>query len=116
MLLGEGASFGDKLGNFPFLFFFLIVILALFLFYFVNGYPQRLANKWRLKASSQMVPAILYVVVYMRHTPNLEKAIAFASQHLQEPLALDFKKVFYNVEVGKFSTIKEVFRCLQQAA
>ena len=23
-----------------------------------------------------MVPAILYVVVYMRHTPNLEKAIA----------------------------------------
>ena len=54
-----------------------------------------------------MVPAILYIVVYMRHTPNLEKAISFASQHLQYPLALDFKKVFYNVEVGKFSTIKE---------
>jgi len=29
----------------------------------VNGYPQRLANQWRLKASSQMVPAILYMVV-----------------------------------------------------
>src|SRR3989338_3608075 len=43
----------------------------------------------------------------MRHTPNLEKAVAFAAQHLQYPLALDFKKVFYNVEVGKFSTIKE---------
>jgi Flp pilus assembly protein TadB len=92
---------------FPFFFFFLIIIFAMFLFYFVNGYPARLANKWRLKASSQMVPAILYIVVYMRHTPNLEKAISFASQHLQYPLALDFKKVFYNVEVGKFSTIKE---------
>jgi len=92
---------------FPFIFFFLMLILSLFLFYFVNGYPIRLANQWRLKASSQMVPAILYIVVYMRHTPNLEKAISFASQHLQPPLALDLKKVFYNVEVGKFSSIKE---------
>ncbi len=92
---------------FPLLFFFLMVIVSIFLFYFVNKYPERLAKKWRLKASSQMVPAILYIVVYMRHTPNLERAIAFASEHLQPPLALDFKKVFYNVEVGKFSTIKE---------
>jgi len=97
---------GD-LASFPVLFFFLMMILSLFLFFYVNGYPARLANKWRLKASSQMVPAILYVVVYMRHTPNLEKAIAFASEHLQPPLSLDFKKVFYDVEVGKFSSIKE---------
>ncbi len=93
--------------NFPAFFFILVFVFAMFLFYFVNGYPARLANKWRLKASSQMVPAILYIVVYMRHTPNLEKAIAFASQHLQYPLSLDFKKVFYDVELGKFSTIKE---------
>lgn len=97
---------GD-LGSFPFLFFILVIIFSAFLFYFVNGYPARLANQWRLKASSQMVPAILYIVVYMRHTPNLEKAIAFASEHLQYPLSLDFKKVFYDVEIGKFSTIKE---------
>jgi hypothetical protein len=95
------------LDSFPVLFFFLSIIVALFLFYFVRGYPARLANKWRLKASSQMVPAILYIVVYMRHTPNFEKAIEFASEHLEYPLALDFKKVFYDVEIGKFSTLKE---------
>ena len=92
---------------FPFLFFFLMLIFSFFLFYFMKVYPARLANKWRLKASSQMVPAILYVVVYMRHTPNFERAIAFASEHLQYPLALDLKKVFYDVQIGKFSTIKE---------
>ena len=101
-LLQGGGS--DK---FPLLFLILSIIFGMFLYYFVSGYPNRLANKWRLKASSQMVPAILYIVVYMRHTPNLEKAISFASQHLQYPLALDFKKIFYNVEIGKFSTIKE---------
>jgi Flp pilus assembly protein TadB len=95
------------LDKFPALFFVLITVVSIFLFYFFSGYPARFASKWKLKASSQMVPAILYVVVYMRHTANLEKAIAFASEHLQYPLALDFKKVFYNVAIGKFSTIKE---------
>ncbi|MEX0920828.1 MAG: hypothetical protein WDZ62_01035 [Candidatus Pacearchaeota archaeon] len=96
---------GD-ISSFPLLFFFLIIIFSIFLFYFLKAYPERLAHKWRLKASSQMVPAILYTVVYMRHTPNLERAIAFASEHLQPPLALDLKKVFYDVQIGKFSTIK----------
>ena len=96
-----------SLAEFPVFLFLLITFVSIFLFYFINGYPERLANKWRLKASSQMVPALLYIVVYMRHTSNLEKAISFASKHLQYPLALDFKKIFYNVEIGKFSTIKE---------
>jgi len=89
------------------LFFVLVLSLAVFVFYYTSTYPARLANKWRLKASSQMVPAILYVVVYMRHTSNLERAIAFSAEHLQYPLTLDFKKVFYDVEIGRFSTIKE---------
>lgn len=97
---------GD-INSFPLLFFFLVIFFGLFLFTFLNGYPERAARKWRLKASSQMVPAILYIVVYMRHTSNLEKAIQFASEHLDYPLALDFKKIFYNVEIGKYSTIRE---------
>jgi len=101
------SMLGGLVSSFPLMYFILMTVLSLFLYYFIKAYPERLANRWRLKASSQMVPAILYVVVYMRHTPNLEKAIEFASEHLQEPLSLDFKKVFYDVEVGKFSTIKE---------
>jgi len=94
-------------GSFPVLFFVLVVAIAVFAFYYLRGYPEKLSSKWRLKASSQMVPAILYIVVYMRHTPNLERAISFASQHLEYPLSLDLKKVFYDVEIGRFSTIKE---------
>jgi hypothetical protein len=109
LFLSMGVAFigGEGLKDFPALLFILITLFGVFLFYYANGYPQRIANKWRLKASSQMVPAILYVVVYMRHTSNLEKAIEFASEHLDYPLALDFKKVFYDVALGKFSSIKE---------
>ena len=86
---------------------FLGLITSMFVFYYAYTMPHRLANYWRLQASSQMVPAILYVVVYMKHTSNLEKAIEFASEHLEGPLALDFKKIFYDVEIGKYHTIKQ---------
>jgi hypothetical protein len=85
----------------------LMFFASLFIFYYIYSNPSRLANLWRLKAGSQMVPCILYVVVYMKHTSNLERAIAFASKHLKPPLALDLKKIFWDVETGKFSTIKE---------
>jgi len=91
---------------FSVMFLFLVFMLAIFLFFYSSKTPERLAMKWRLKASSQMVPAILYIVIYMKHTSNLEKAIAFASEHLEPPLSLDFRKIFWDVEVGKFSTIK----------
>lgn len=93
--------------QFSFLLLFLFMLVAGFLFYYFFSMPKRMANQWRLKAGSQMVPCILYTVVYMKHTSNLERAIAFASQHLEPPLSLDLKKVFWDVETGRYSTIKE---------
>ncbi|MCX8193800.1 MAG: hypothetical protein N3G19_00320 [Candidatus Pacearchaeota archaeon] len=93
--------------SFPALLFMLLLFISFFWFYYLNTLPERLAQKWRLKASSQMVPCILYIVVYMRHTSNLERAIRFASQHLQPPLSLDLKKIFWDVETAKFATIKD---------
>ncbi|MFA5992396.1 MAG: hypothetical protein WC796_01675 [Candidatus Pacearchaeota archaeon] len=89
------------------LFLVLSLFAAMFVFYYLYSMPSRLANSWRLKASAQMVPCILYIVVYMKHTSNLERAVAFASKHLNYPLGLDLKKIFWDVETGKYSTIKE---------
>jgi hypothetical protein len=94
-------------GAFPVLFLFLILVASGFLFYYFYSLPSRLAVKWRLKTSSQMVPAILYTVIYMKHTSNLERAISFVSQHLEAPLALDLRRVIWNVETGKYSSIKD---------
>jgi len=94
-------------GSFSLIFLILVLIVSAFLFYYFYTMPARLANKWRLKASSQMVPCILYLVAYMKHTSNLERAVAFAAQHLDPPLALDLRKVFWDIETGKFSNIKD---------
>ncbi len=73
----------------------------------LQNYPFFLANSWRMKASNQMVLCIFYVVTYMRHTSNIELAIEFASNHLAPPLSLDLKKVLWDVETEKYSSVKE---------
>jgi hypothetical protein len=77
--------------------------------------PMQIATKWRLKASNQMVMCILFIVMYMRHTSNMEHGIKFAGEHIGNPLALDMRKVFWDVEMGKYSTLKEsLYNYLEQ--
>ncbi|MEK6852398.1 MAG: hypothetical protein AABX59_00820, partial [Nanoarchaeota archaeon] len=113
MILGLFLSIGSFVAYFvltervTFLLPMLGIIISLFAFHYFYTLPIILAKKWRLKASSQLVPALLYIVVYMKHTSNLELAIKFASENLQPPLSLDLRKIFWDVEVGKYATIRD---------
>jgi hypothetical protein len=66
-----------------------------------------LASKRRLQASNQMVLCILYVVIYMRHTSNLEHAMKFAGEHTGAPLNLDLRKVLWDAETKRYATLQE---------
>jgi len=88
-----------------FIFFFLIAGLALYIP--LQKMPIIMADSWRLKASNQMVLAVFFIVTYMRHTSNIERALDFAANHLAAPLSLDLKKVIWDVQTEKFSTIKD---------
>jgi len=91
--------------SFFFVFFFLIAGLALMTI--LPKIPIFIADNWRMKASNQMVLCVFYVVTYMRHTSNLERAIEFAADHLAPPLSLDLKKVLWDVETQKYESIRE---------
>ncbi|MEM4244731.1 MAG: hypothetical protein QW404_00135 [Candidatus Nanoarchaeia archaeon] len=86
---------------------FMIILVGFALMKPIGKIPMMIATRWRLKASNQMVMCILYIVMYMRHTSNMEHAIKFAGEHIGNPLALDMRKVFWDVEVGKYATLKE---------
>lgn len=104
-IMAFGAIFSLLMGSFFFVIIFLMLGFALIVVF--ARMPDFLANKWRMKASNQMVLCIFYVVTYMRHTSNLENAIEFASEHLTPPLSLDLKKVIWNVESGVYESVKE---------
>ncbi len=73
----------------------------------LQKFPNFMANTWRMKASNQMVQSVFYLVTYMRHTSNLERAVEFAADHLDPPLSLDLRKILWDVETQKFSNIRE---------
>ena len=97
---------GDLNTNLILLTLFLLLVMVFAIKPLMN-IPNYLAASWRLKVSNQMVLCILYIVMYMRHTSNLENAIKFASEHVGPPLSLDLRKLFWDVETRKFSSIKE---------
>lgn len=90
------------------LFFVLFFLCSSVGFFFLfQKIPGFIANEWRMRASNQMVLCVFYVVTYMRHTSNLERAITFASEHLTPPLSLDLKKVLWDVETEVYDTVQE---------
>ncbi|MDP3917523.1 MAG: hypothetical protein Q8Q42_04545 [Nanoarchaeota archaeon] len=103
LLFGLGYALGMVFYFFP---IFLLIAGAIVIKP-IGNIPIYLANKWRLEASNQMVLCILYIVMYMRHTSNLEHAVRFAAEHVGPPLGLDLKKVFWDIETQRFFSIKE---------
>ena len=95
------------LGNLILFLPIVLIVCGLIVIKPLSNMPNYLANKWRLEASNQMVLCVLYVVMYMRHTSNLEHAIRFAAEHVGPPLSLDLKKVFWDIETEKYFSIKE---------
>jgi len=69
--------------------------------------PGFMANTWRMKSSNQMVQSIFYIVTYMRHTSNIERAIEFSANHLEPPLSMDFRKILWDVETQQYSNIRD---------
>ncbi len=90
-------------------YFFMFVFFGAAIFsliYFANM-PKYIFDSWRAKASDQLLLAVLYIVIYMKKDSNLERAILFVANQLPPPLSLDFMKILWDVETGKFQTITQ---------
>jgi hypothetical protein len=90
---------------------FLLVVVgpigALIAIFYLPTVPKQILTTWRAQASDQLVLAVLYIVIYMQHTPNLERAIKFVAEHVSPPLSLDFAKILWDVETKKYSNIDD---------
>lgn len=86
----------------------LLVSLVGFLsFMYLKDYPSRLIQVRQAKASSELILAVLYMVIFMRTTSNLEAAVKFVADNLDTSLSNDFKKLLWDVSARKYAGIKE---------
>ena len=88
------------LGFLDFTFSILMLLFSLVLVFLVYNYPESHAKSVQVKMSSDIVLAILYMVIYMRNNPSIEGAVKFAADNLSGPLSWDLKKLMWDTEVG----------------
>lgn len=87
-----------------------IVLIGLIFVYVIYNYPQNTARVTTLKMSADSVLAVLYMVIYMRSSPNLEGAIRFASETLSGPLSWDLKKLLWEIQLGTYPNADEAIK------
>lgn len=94
-------------GATPLMMSILVAALGFGFGYYFLKYPKNLVKKRRIEASSEIVLAILYMVVSMRISPNLEKALRFAAVNISGALAWDMRKLIWDIEMGKYYSAEQ---------
>jgi len=92
----------------------IVVIIActigpFFILMFLANYPKTAAERVKIQSLGRMPEVINYLVMSMRLTPSLNKAIAFAAENVEEPMGSALKKVLWDVYMRKYDSIEEAF-------
>lgn len=82
----------------------LIAVLGAVVFYYLYDYPFHFATMFRIKASAEMVLAIIYMTISMRVSPNIENAIEFSANNLTGALKEDLHQLLWDVYLRKFDS------------
>ncbi|HDR53453.1 MAG TPA: hypothetical protein ENN60_02150 [archaeon] len=72
-------------------------------------YPSYAAKLRKLKMLGQSPLAILYLVIAMEVTPNLEASVAFAAKNMPNPMGLVFKHLLWMTETRAMPDMEEAF-------
>jgi len=95
------------LGLLPFSIMMMTVAVPVIAGFYTFYKPIFEAKNKAIQSSGEMILSILYMVVYVRSTPNLEGAIRFAALNLNGPISKDLKGVLWEVEVGNYNSVSD---------
>ena len=85
----------------------LVILLPIVTFVYITFYPVISARRKVINASGDMILAILYIVIYMRSSPNMEGAIRFVASNLKGEISKDFSRMLWDIEVGNYTNVKQ---------
>ncbi len=99
----DGKALLGSTGKPDFLGFFLFFLASIFAWYFTLTYPAARSRVLTMKMGSDSILCVLYMIIYMRGSPNLEGALKFASENLRGPLSWDLKKLLWGINLGTYT-------------
>jgi Flp pilus assembly protein TadB len=86
-----------------------VFILPIITYSIAHSYPQMLAKRMRASSIARTPEAINYMVMSMRLSPSLNKAVEFAAENTDEPVSSSLKKVLWNIYMKKHNNIEDAF-------
>jgi len=81
---------------------------------YLGNYPKNLAARLRVRSLGRMPEAVNYMVMAMRNSPTLDRAVGFAAENVDEPVASGLRKVLWQVYMRKHPNIEESFLAFAQ--
>src|SRR3989344_363503 len=84
-----------------------LVLVPFFVIYYLQGYLIAAAEREKVTAITSIPEIVNYLVMSMKLSPNLEKAVSFAAEHGKGKIAESFKRLAWDIQVGTFRTIEE---------
>ncbi|MEM3830188.1 MAG: hypothetical protein QXP36_13385 [Conexivisphaerales archaeon] len=85
----------------------LLILLGIIAYYLVLNWPHHQFVGMLSKSSGSLVTAVIYMIIYMRLHSNLEGALSFAADNLNGYLALDFRKMLWDIETRRYKNANE---------
>ncbi len=82
-------------------------ITPFFLSWYFQTYILRAAENFRRQAITTIPELVNYLVMRMKLSPNLEKAVEFAAEHAKGKIAEDLKTMLWNTKIGVYKSIEE---------
>ena len=82
-------------------------IVPFALTYYLQSYPIQAANLEKMRSISYIPEIVNYMIMSMKLSPNLERAIQFASEHGKGRIAEDLKELTWHAQMGTFKTVEE---------
>jgi len=89
-----------------------LVLLPFLISLWIQNYPIAAANTEKRKSITEIPEIVNYLVMSMKLSPNLERAVSFAAQHGKGRIAKDFQVLLYQVQTGTYHSLEEGFDAL----
>jgi Flp pilus assembly protein TadB len=83
------------------------IAAPLAVFMWLVGYPERLAKAVEAEAFGSAPEVVNYIVMSMELSPSLDKALAFAAENAEGPMAQELKGLLWKVRVREHATVEE---------
>jgi uncharacterized membrane protein len=84
-----------------------LILIPFVLVYYIQSYPIRAADVEKMKSITYIPEIVNYMVMSMKLTSNLERAVEFAGEHGKGKIANDLKELTWHIKIGTYKTMEQ---------